>query len=733
MKTNRFKSGSLKQKQAPKLRLKLIAAYSVAVAFCVGITTFLYFSNSTSSQAAPGLHGSKTVTTANAILNEYTALLSDVNSGSTTLSVSNSRMNSNSRFVGNLAAGELIMIIQMQGADITTNNSNTYGSVSNYNNCGKYEFVEVSSIPNNNTITLSTPLSKSYTANGNVQVIRVPRYTSFTVNAGASVTSTPWNGTIGGIVAIESNNAMVINGTIDVSGDGFKGGSKDNNTNYPGDRTVYRTANNADGAEKGESIAGGPSALNNGRYGRGAPANGGGGGNAAYAGGGGGSNTGSGTWSGMGDPATPNTNWTNAWNLEGASFATSVSPGGGRGGYSWSMANKNPITNPPGSNNWNGDVRYNVGGFGGRPLDTSTGRIFMGGGGGAGDADNTADNSANGGDGGGIVFLLSGGNVSGTGSITANGDHITTANSAQGNGVGGAGGGGTIIIYTPSGTVSNLTLFANGGNGGSQTITNPPEAEGPGGGGGGGFINTSNATNLTRTVNGGNGGTTSSSPMANFTANGATQGSAGTISTSVSNPYTTNTPLPVALVSFTGEEDPKGVRLKWATASETDNRFFTLESGTDGKVFRKIAKINGAGNSNLPLSYDFVDEQSVGGLNYYRLSQTDFNGKTEMLKTITISKKKLVSSSQSFDISMVNPTVFTSSVEFTLDSKVVQDVQLMLYNQEGKLFKTQKQTLTTGMQMCSFTGLESLASGTYLIVATAANAEKVTVRIQKAG
>jgi hypothetical protein len=91
---------------------------------------------------------------------------------------------------------------------------------------------------------------------------------------------------------------------------------------------------------------------------------------------------------------------------------------------------------------------------------------------------------------------------------------------------GGGGGGGTILLSV-DGTIANtLNLFANGGSGGNQLITNL-EAEGPGGGGGGGTISISNG-NPTRVANGGVNGTTTSPSLTEFTANGATRGGAGT-------------------------------------------------------------------------------------------------------------------------------------------------------------------------------------------------------------
>ena len=85
-------------------------------------------------------------------------------------------------------------------------------------------------------------------------------------------------------------------------------------------------------------------------------------------------------------------------------------------------------------------------------------------------------------------------------------------------------------------------------------------------------------------------------------------------------------PLPVELVYFTGELDNSSVLLDWATASETNNDFFTIEKSADGLVFETLANVPGAGNSTRLLEYSFTDLNPYVGNNYYRIKQTDYDG-----------------------------------------------------------------------------------------------------------
>lgn len=485
--------------------------------------------------------GNKTITASAVIVNEYTALAADANTGDVTVTVANNNLNTNSRFAAALSPGDLVMIIQMQGATIdATLNDATYGAVTNLNNCGKYELREVKSVTGSTQINFTCGLQNSYTATGKAQIVRIPRYNTLTVNANADISSEFWTGTTGGVIAIEvlGNTTINTNGKITATGKGFRGGKSNENESTYG-VSDYRSTIPAYGAEKGESIAGfGPEYDNlNGRYGMGAPANGGGGGNGHNCGGGGGANGGElEQWTGKGLPdAGNNNNYAPAWELEGAGFSTSVSHGGGKGGYSFSSNDMNALTTPLYTPAWGGDWRNNKGGLGGRPVSPQvTPLAFLGGGGGAGDQN---DNSAgDGGNGGGLIYILSYGSVSGGGVIESNG--TDGGNSGAGfitgkDGAGGGGGGGTIIVNAMQ-PLSNLTLNANGGKGGNLIQLFGNDVYGTGGGGGGGRIATSPGT-VTINVLGGANGTTSSASMLEFPPQGATRGFQGVSTNTLQN------------------------------------------------------------------------------------------------------------------------------------------------------------------------------------------------------
>jgi len=95
--------------------------------------------------------------------------------------------------------------------------------------------------------------------------------------------------------------------------------------------------------------------------------------------------------------------------------------------------------------------------------------------------------------------------------------------------------------------------------------------------------------------------------------------------------------LPIELLFFKGECNNGSVSLNWSTISETNNDYFTIEKSDDGINFEIITIINGAGNSNTQQDYFVIDENPYKGINYYRLKQTDYDGKYEYSDIIAIS------------------------------------------------------------------------------------------------
>ncbi len=101
--------------------------------------------------------------------------------------------------------------------------------------------------------------------------------------------------------------------------------------------------------------------------------------------------------------------------------------------------------------------------------------------------------------------------------------------------------------------------------------------------------------------------------------------------------------LPVELVYFSAAmTDKNDVKLTWQTASEMNNDYFTVENSNDGKHFSEVGKVKGSGNSTTLLSYSYIDHNSLRGISYYRLKQTDFNGEYAYSGIVAVNNKNAV-------------------------------------------------------------------------------------------
>lgn len=154
--------------------------------------------------------------------------------------------------------------------------------------------------------------------------------------------------------------------------------------------------------------------------------------------------------------------------------------------------------------------------------------------------------------------------------------------------------------------------------------------------------------------------------------------------------------LPIRLIYFNGLNEHSYNSFSWSTATEINNDYFTLEKTTDAVNFIAIAKTDGAGNSNTPLTYSSIDNHPTEGLSYYRLKQTDVDGKYTYSKLVAID----VASQLTEDFS-IYPNPFSTSATITInDASQLKNVELRIYNALGeevmvKIIKAQSTTFDT--------------------------------------
>jgi|GEM_PF-1324045 len=104
------------------------------------------------------------------------------------------------------------------------------------------------------------------------------------------------------------------------------------------------------------------------------------------------------------------------------------------------------------------------------------------------------------------------------------------------------------------------------------------------------------------------------------------------------------TPLPVKLLSFSAIESNGTVLLRWSTATEIDNDFFTIQRAATGEDFVDILKVKGKGTSLVQNNYEAIDTSPISGRSYYRLIQTDFDGHSTSAEVVEVEVTEVLAS-----------------------------------------------------------------------------------------
>lgn len=171
-----------------------------------------------------------------------------------------------------------------------------------------------------------------------------------------------------------------------------------------------------------------------------------------------------------------------------------------------------------------------------------------------------------------------------------------------------------------------------------------------------------------------------------------------------------STPLPVELLFFNAKNSNSAVQLNWATATEINNDHFIIERSEDGAYFYEIGRVDGNGNSTEQIEYSFTDQFVLNEVQYYRLTQVDYDGQSEQFEI----KRIDTSVDSPASLLTVYPTIVTDDITIksaepfhiknvsvtSLDGKLSLDLQNSIYQENAVTYTSR---------------LDHLPSGNYLI------------------
>lgn len=156
-----------------------------------------------------------------------------------------------------------------------------------------------------------------------------------------------------------------------------------------------------------------------------------------------------------------------------------------------------------------------------------------------------------------------------------------------------------------------------------------------------------------------------------------------------------NNPLPIELLYFNATAENELVELSWSTASEINNDFFTIEYSNDlddtNTIWTPIAMIDGAGNSNTPLVYKFVDKPYLRDNNtnvvFYRLKQTDIDGKYKYYGPVFV-RYNYIDEDEKNIIITYDPSINENKINIMFNATESNQYQINIYDINGKLITT---------------------------------------------
>jgi hypothetical protein len=168
-------------------------------------------------------------------------------------------------------------------------------------------------------------------------------------------------------------------------------------------------------------------------------------------------------------------------------------------------------------------------------------------------------------------------------------------------------------------------------------------------------------------------------------------------------------PLPIILSDF--ELTPAGglqVNINWVTSMEMNNAYFTLEHAADGVHFSQLAVIE-AQDLASGSHYSYIDRGATAGLNYYRLSQTDLDG-----KSVDLGIKVITLHESTADNLVVFPNPARGSIFLQMNNDQTGNLKVNIFTSSGVLVKTlqaDKENTFWKQQI----GIDELSPGIYTV------------------
>jgi PKD repeat protein len=173
------------------------------------------------------------------------------------------------------------------------------------------------------------------------------------------------------------------------------------------------------------------------------------------------------------------------------------------------------------------------------------------------------------------------------------------------------------------------------------------------------------------------------------------------------------TDLPsVAFLGIKAESSEQGVRIEWATETESANEFFAIDRSLFGAAYEEIARFSGQERSMSRRDYEFLDKDLNSGVFHYRLRQEDIAGRVFYSDPLRVQHQLgalviLAQSSYEHD---------QQQLRVELLCEYAQPTEVTIFSPHGQNMSRQSFDSKSGLNTLFFP-LQDLHNGLYIIVA----------------
>ena len=169
--------------------------------------------------------------------------------------------------------------------------------------------------------------------------------------------------------------------------------------------------------------------------------------------------------------------------------------------------------------------------------------------------------------------------------------------------------------------------------------------------------------------------------------------------------------LPIDLVSFEGKCENNETELEFVVASQENNDYFSIHRSENATDWNLVGEIEGVGNTSTQMTYKWIDNNPISGTNYYRLSQTDYDGTSESFAPIVVTCETAPIDGYSV---YPNPADGLLNIDLELEHNQGDEVSIEVRDINGKIIQMQQVQLTRGYNHLEV-DLSEIPSGVYMI------------------